>query len=53
MYEFSTFKACSGIIVRNSNNTIIHGRNLDFEFWNIFARLLARVEFYRGDELVF
>lgn len=30
MYEYSTFKACTGIIVRNSDGKILHGRNLDF-----------------------
>jgi len=36
-YEINTAMKCSGIIVRNSNNTIIHGRNLDFEFWGYFS----------------
>jgi len=30
MYEFSTFKACSSILVRNSEGRVIHGRNMDF-----------------------
>jgi penicillin V acylase-like amidase (Ntn superfamily) len=30
MYEFSTFKACTGLLVRNSAGKILHGRNLDF-----------------------
>jgi acid ceramidase/N-acylethanolamine-hydrolysing acid amidase len=30
MYEFSTFKACTGILVRNSEGKVMHGRNLDF-----------------------
>jgi penicillin V acylase-like amidase (Ntn superfamily) len=30
MYEFSTFKACSSILVKNSEGVVIHGRNMDF-----------------------
>lgn len=30
MYEFSTFPACTGFIVRGEKGEIIHGRNLDF-----------------------
>jgi acid ceramidase/N-acylethanolamine-hydrolysing acid amidase len=34
MYEYSTFKACSAILVCNSAGKVLHGRNLDFEMWN-------------------
>lgn len=30
MYEFSTFAACTGFLVRGQNGQVIHGRNLDF-----------------------
>jgi hypothetical protein len=30
MYEYSTFKACTAILVRNSAGRVMHGRNLDF-----------------------
>ena len=30
LYEFTT-KACSGILVRNDQNQILHGRNLDVQ----------------------
>lgn len=34
MYEFSSMiPACTGIIVRNADGNIMHGRNLDFEFF--------------------
>ena len=33
MYEFSTFKACTGLLIRNDEGKILHGRNLDFEMW--------------------
>jgi len=49
MYEFSTFKACSSIIVRNETGHILHGRNLDFEFFDRFSKLAATVDVYRGD----
>ena len=29
-YELNT--ACTGILIRDENNTIMHGRNLDFNF---------------------
>ena len=29
-YEFSTFKACTGVVMRNPDGKIMHGRNLDF-----------------------
>lgn len=32
-YEFSTVPICTGFLVRNSNGTVMHGRNLDFEMW--------------------
>lgn len=52
-YEISTFPSCTSIIVRNGDGTIIHGRNLDFEFFNIFSRLLARVEFFKGEMAIY
>jgi len=53
MYEFSTFKACSGILVCNSAGKVLHGRNLDFEMWSVLSNLLVHVEFYRGGKKVF
>ena len=29
VYEMTTIKACSGILVRNSTGHILHGRNMD------------------------
>jgi hypothetical protein len=31
----------------------MHGRNLDFEMYELFAKLLTNVEYYRGDEKLF
>ena len=53
MYEFSTFKACTGILIRTAEGKVMHGRNLDFEMWEILAKLIANVEYYRGDQLVY
>jgi acid ceramidase/N-acylethanolamine-hydrolysing acid amidase len=33
MYEYSTIKACTGVVARNDEGKIIHGRNLDFSMW--------------------
>lgn len=53
MYEFSTFKACTGTIVRTSEGKILHGRNLDFEMWELFSKLVANVEYYNGDKKLY
>lgn len=53
MYEYSTFKACTGILVRNSAGQIMHGRNLDFEMWHLLSNLLANVEYYQGQKKIF
>lgn len=43
MYEYSTFNACTGLLLRNSAGKIMHGRNLDFEMWDILAKLVVNV----------
>lgn len=53
MYEFSTFKACTGILVRNSAGKVFHGRNLDFEMWHLLSNLVTNVEYYQGDKKIF
>lgn len=53
MYEYSTFNACTGFILRNSADKIIHGRNLDFEMWEILAKLVVNVEYYQGSKLIY
>ena len=53
MYEYSTFKACTGILIRTAEGKVMHGRNLDFELWEILAKLVANVEYYRGDKLIY
>lgn len=53
MYEFSTFKACTAILVRNSGGKIMHGRNLDFEMWHLLSPLVVNVEYYQGNKKVY
>ena len=43
MYEYSTIKACTGVLVRTDEGKIIHGRNLDFDMWNLLSNLVARI----------
>ena len=53
LYEFTTINACTGIVLRNSEGKIIHGRNWDFEMFDLLASMVAKVEYYRGDVKVF
>lgn len=53
MYEYSTFPACTGILLRNEEGKVLHGRNLDFEMWEILSKLVANVEYYKGDKKIF
>jgi hypothetical protein len=56
MYEFSTtplgVPACSSVVVRNATNNILHGRNMDFFFWNRLSRVQAKIQFYRAGQYV-
>ena len=52
MYEFSTIKACSTILVRTGDR-VIHGRNLDFPMMRLISNLIINVEYYRGSQRVF
>lgn len=53
MYEYSTFAACTGLLVRTPEGKVIHGRNLDFEMWELLSKLLTNVEYYRGEQRLF
>jgi N-acylethanolamine-hydrolysing acid amidase len=53
LYEFTTVPACTGILVRNSEGKILHGRNWDFEMFELLGSMVAKVEYYRGDKLLF
>ena len=50
IYEFSRFKACTGIIARNSEGKILHARNMDFEMWELFSKLAITVEYFKVDK---
>jgi len=43
MYDFSTYHACSGVIIRDPKGNVLHGRNLDFEFFQVFSKLTAKI----------
>lgn len=53
LYEFSTVKACSAILVRNAQGKVMHGRNLDFEMWGLLSRLVVNIDYYQGKKLVY
>ena len=38
---------CTSIVARNENGTILHGRNLDYDFPSFLKQLTANVEFMR------
>ena len=53
MYEFSTLKECSGILVRDVTGKILHGRNLDFFMWDLLAKLVVNVQYFQGSKRVY
>ena len=53
MYEFSTVKACSSILVKNTEGKVIHGRNMDFEMWELVSKLMVNVAHYKEGKLVY
>lgn len=53
MYEFSTLKECSGILVRDSTGKILHGRNLDFFMWDLLSKLVVNVQYFQGAKRVY
>jgi len=53
IYEFTTIKACSSIIVRNETGDVLHGRNMDFEFFDRFSRLSAQVQVFKGGKYIY
>lgn len=40
-------------MVRNAEGQIIHGRNMDFEMWELLSKLVANVEYYDGERRVY
>lgn len=49
-YEMSV--ACSGIVIRTQDGGIMHGRNLDFPYFNYLSKLSAKVRIFKGGKWV-
>lgn len=47
MYELASWKSCSAVVARNTNGTVFHGRNLDFEFFRYFGNLTMTIDYQR------
>lgn len=52
MYEYSTIKACSTILVK-SGGKVLHGRNLDFPMMRLLSNLVVTIEYFQGHQKVF
>ena len=39
-FETTGFQACLGVIIRNSQGQIMHGRNFDFKHYFVLAPLM-------------
>ena len=52
-YEFSTVPLCTGFLVRNKDGTVMHGRNLDFEMWELISKLLVNLDYYKDGKYLF
>lgn len=44
---------CTSVVARTEDNKIIHGRNLDFEFFRYFANLTAVFDVYKEGKLLY
>jgi len=52
-YEITSWKMCTSVVARTDDNRIIHGRNLDFEFFRYFANLTAIIDYHKNGKLLF
>jgi N-acylethanolamine-hydrolysing acid amidase len=52
-YEFSTVPICTGFLVRNKEGVVMHGRNLDFEMWELISKMLVTIDYYRDGQLLY
>jgi len=50
-YEMSAF--CTSIIVKQTNGTLLHGRNLDFSFASDMKKVTYQALWYRGEDYVY
>jgi len=44
---------CTSIVARQPDGTILHGRNLDFDFADEMRNVTFVAQFYRGEEHLF
>jgi len=44
---------CTSVVARTDENKIIHGRNLDFEFFRYFANLTAVLDYHKDGKLLY
>ena len=51
IYEYESF--CTSLIVKMPNGTIIHLRNLDFDFPDEMRKVTYIAKFYKGDVYVY
>ena len=52
-YEFSTVPICTGFLIRNKEGNVMHGRNLDFEMWELLAKLLVTIDYYKDGNYIY
>ena len=52
-YEFSTIPLCTGFLVKNKDGTVLHGRNLDFEMWELISKLLVTIDYYKDGKFLY
>ena len=51
VFEFESY--CTSIVAKLQNGTIIHERNLDFDFPEAMRNITYLAKFYRGDRYLF
>jgi len=52
-FLYELLNGCTSIIYRQANDTLVHGRNLDFDFAPLLREMVINVDFYRGTEYVY
>ncbi|KAL4473841.1 hypothetical protein ABPG74_022705 [Tetrahymena malaccensis] len=53
MYEILGAVGCTSILARSPDGSIVHGRNLDYNYSQLISPLLANIEFQRNGKTVF
>ena len=51
LYEYEN--GCTSIVYRHANNTIVHGRNLDFPFAPLLRQMVINIDFVRGGNYMY